>query len=67
MLPGSLKDHPNPGAQHKLRSCCFTLQMPAVRPSIIVHEHVHELGKWFFVIAHEHGGVFAIGCNEPVH
>ena len=32
VLPGSLKDHPNAGAQHKLRSCCFTLQVPAVRP-----------------------------------
>ena len=67
MLPGSLKDHLNTGAQHKLRSCCFTLQVLAVRPSIIDHEHVHELGKQFFVIAYEHGRVFAIGCNEPFH
>ncbi len=49
-----------------LRSCCFVLRVPAAEPSTSTYERVHELGKWFFVIAPEHGVVFAIGCNEPV-
>ncbi len=28
-----------------LRSCCFVLRVPAVEPSTITYERVHELGK----------------------
>lgn len=44
-----------------LRSCCFALPRFAAKLFALTCERVHELHKWFFVIAPEYGGLFAIG------